>query len=75
MKWFKRKSQVPQLTNSFWCAVLDARNYVVCYETANYYELPPDLRPGHVFEAVTVLDIWLDTARDEGWLEDPKAQD
>ena len=75
MKWFKRKSQVPQLTKSFWCAVLEARNYLVLKETENYCALPFDQRPGHVFESVTVLDIWLDTAIEEGWLGDSEAQD
>ena len=63
MKWFKRKDyQIPLLTNSFWWAVNDVKNYVMFREGKNYEAIPPEERRGHVFESARILHLCIEEA-------------
>ena len=53
----------------FWRAVLEVRNYLFEDEYHDCRARPHSERAGHIFEAVQVLDCWLDVAIEEGWLD------
>lgn len=72
MKWFTRLCQRlnrPSFPHDwFWDALLEIRNAYFEEERRHYWSLPEDDQFGHVFESLQILDEWLATAREAGWV-------
>lgn len=63
-----RQSRMPP--TELWVALLDIYNHYLFREIAIYRLLPPEARPpDEVFQALNVLNDWLDVAIREGWLD------